>query len=63
MATPKKTVQTKSDVANKEKNEATLKTAANLTIDAAAKKVTEAQLSIGKTLSDVTRSSRSSSRN
>lgn len=54
MATPKKTVQTKSDVANKEKNEATLKTAANLTIDAAAKKVTEAQLSIGKTLSDVT---------
>lgn len=54
MATPKKTVQTKSDVANKEKNETTLKTAANLTIDAAAKKVTEAQLSIGKTLSDVT---------
>lgn len=54
MATPKKPVQTKSDVANKEKNETTLKTAANLTIDAAAKKVTEAQLSIGKTLSDVT---------
>lgn len=50
----KKKVVTKSETFSKEKNETTLKTAANLTIDAAAKKVTEAQLSIGKTLSDVT---------
>jgi colicin import membrane protein len=53
MTSKKKTV-TKSETFSKEKNEATLKSAANLTIDAAAKKVTEAQLSIGKTLSDVT---------
>ena len=53
MSSKKKTVA-KAETFNKEKASQTLKAASGITIETAAKKVTEAQLSIGKTLSDVT---------
>lgn len=53
MSSKKKTVA-KSETFSKEKSQQTLKAASGITIETAAKKVTEAQLSIGKTLSDVT---------
>lgn len=53
MSSKKKTVA-KAETFSKEKSQQTLKAASGITIETAAKKVTEAQLSIGKTLSDVT---------
>lgn len=52
--TSKKKPVAKTETFNKEKSQQTLKAAGGITIETAAKKVTEAQLSIGKTLSDVT---------
>lgn len=53
MSSKKKTVA-KSETYTEAKNKEALQKASSVTIEAAAKKVTEAQLAIGKTLSDVT---------
>lgn len=49
----KKKVESKAESFNKEKSEQTLKAASSLTVENAVKKLTEVNLNIGKTLSDV----------
>lgn len=49
----KKKIPTKTETFNKEKAEQTVKAASNVTIEGAVKKITEVNLTIGKTLNDV----------